>query len=463
MDIKPETFKLLRQLAAKITTEPGLGEAAGGRWGAIPATLLPSPAGALPSKGTPGFRLTIDETRLYQDCCHALAAEPELEHLVIGRKKEREVEQPLWELVCDLFVNREKYKDSGRRNERLRVFVSEITVPHEDYEVIFNVDHLSMDEGELAVGCVTFFRLDDQRALAWGVPEYLLEGSVAGKTVGRVRVRAGSSKTAVPRAKEKIDSALSVLRVCGAPMRLIHDSQLQQRRGQHHAVKKLSRSDGCPLGGWERGLEPFDLELQGAILDHFSEEMARLQPILDGAMPRALNDRLLRALEWVSASITRERDDDKVVDLCTALEALLTTQDDRRKGEALALRVLLVGMAAERGGLLLHPLQVLHLYELRSKIVHGSARNVCEKRHYRLLRYVVLDAMQDVITVATSNQNVTTVSKLIIELQQKARLQEAIAWLKQTCIDDAKESKGLIKYADECVVRSRTEPVLGGL
>lgn len=455
MGIKSETFNLLKQLAAKVTTESGQGEAASGRWGAIPTILLTSPAEALSSEGTQSIRLTIDETTLYQASCHALAIEPELEHLISGRKKEREVEQPLWELVCELYLNREQYTDAGKRNERLRHFVSEITKPHDDYEVIIVVDHLSMVEGEFAVGGVTFFHLDDLRALDWGVPHHLLEGSVADKTVGQVRVRAGSPKTAVERAKEKIDTALSALRVCGVPMRLIHDSQLQQRRGQDYAVKNLSNSDERPLWGWKRGSEPFDLHLQGTILDDFSEELARLQPIRDGAMPRDLNERLLRTMEWVSSSITRERDDDKVVDLCTALETLLTTQDDRRKGEALALRVLLVGMAAKRDGLRLHPLEVLHLYELRSTIVHGSARNICEKRHYQLLRRVVLDAIEDVITVASPNRSVTKVSTLVNELQQEIRLKEAIAWLKQTSIGDTKGLENLVEYANERIEASR--------
>lgn len=456
MGIKPKTHKLLKRLASEVVKELEHREVVGGRWGTIPTTLLPSGTGEPPSAGTASLFLTMDETELYQECLHALIGEPELEHLLLERKVERKIDDQLWELVCDLFLNRQQYKDSGKRNERIEHFVSEVTKSPDDYEVLFVIDHLRMDEGQFVVGNVTFFHLNDQQALERGMHHDLLAASMVGKTVGQVHVQAGSSKTARDRAKEKVDTALSVLRVSGAPIPLVHDDQLLQSRSQFYAVKNLSRSDERTSGGWERGFVPATLELRGATLEVFSEELVQLQPIVNGAISGDLGERLLRALEWVSSSITHERNDDKVVSLCTSLETLLTTINDKQKGEAVALRFLLLSMAVDRDGLLLHPLEVLHLYKLRSKVVHGSRRNVCGKRDYQLLRHVVLDVMQDVISLSASNQELTKASKLITELQRESRVQRAITWLQETSVADTKELKHLLEYADEWLKVSRT-------
>jgi hypothetical protein len=459
MGISPSTSKLLTQLAIEVTREPRpRGETCIGRWDSIPRALLPEnrerPAG--PQKVN--LRLTLEETALYYQCLQALVSEPEIEHLLTGRKKEREVDYRLWELVCELFLNRAQYKEAGKRKARLATFVAEITKAHDTYEVLFPIEHMQMTDSEFVIGNVTFFHLDEKRAFDRGIASRDFEQSQVGKTLARVLVQAGSSQIAVERAKPQIAAALDILRVCGARVNFIHDEQLLQTRGQDYAVKNLSRSDTRLRGGWQRGFTPIPLPLQGAILPSFSEELVKLQPIVDGTLPKDLNERLIRALVWVSSSITSENYDDKVVDLCAALETLLTTKNDVRKGEALALRVLLLAMSVEGEGLLLHPLEVLELYELRSDVVHGSARNICGKRDYQTLRHVVLDAVQHIVTLATTNSDVTKASRLIATLHTETNLTRAIEWLKQTSVPETKELNDLLEYARQSILGAANAP-----
>ncbi len=51
---------------------------------------------------------------------------------------------------------------------------------------------------------------------------------------------------------------------------------------------------------------------------------------------------LIRALEWIGESIKRESLDDKIVDICTALETWLVIKSDQIKGEAIAMRMMLL-------------------------------------------------------------------------------------------------------------------------
>ena len=196
-----------------------------------------------------------------------------------------------------------------------------------------------MVERDFDIDDVTFSLFDELRAAAWGISDREHERYLVGKVVARVQVRAGKVELALERAKDKVNTALNILRICGAPIPMIHDEQLQQRWGQDWLSKNVSASDHPIRGGWQRGDEPIDLQLFGAIHDHFSEELSELRPILESKIPKDLNDRIFKALEWIGSSVTRGNYDDKVIDLCTALETLLTVKSDVRKGEALALRV----------------------------------------------------------------------------------------------------------------------------
>lgn len=448
MPLSNQTMKLLTSLAAEVVKEPQPLKELSGKWREIPPHLLSEPQARHHSRPTEGLRLSVDETRLYFSCLRELAHESELEHLLTSRRRERAVDDQLWALVCDLFANRQDYKDVRKRKQRLADFAAAIAKPHDLYEVVITVEHLQMAEHDFAIGDVTFSLFDDHRASAWGISDREHERDLVGKVVARTQVRAGTVNLALERAKTKTDTALNILRVCGAPMPLIHDDQLQQRRGQDWLAKNLSASDNPIRGGWQRGDAPIDLDLKGAIYDHFSEELLQLQPILSGKIPRDLNNRISRAFEWVGSSVTRRNYDDKVIDLCTALETLLTTINDAKKGEALALRVLLLAMAAEGEGLLLHPLEVLAIYEARSIVVHGSDLNICGKRDYVRLRTVTLDAIQQVATLATSVPTVTKISKLIATIQADANLGRAISWLEENSQSDVKQFKQLIKYAN---------------
>src|SRR3954468_21245688 len=104
MGISRSTSKLLTQLAIEVTKEPlPRGQASIGKWGDIPRALLPEDR---ERSAGPQLRLTSEETEIYHLSLRALVGEPEIEHLLTGRKLEREVDDRLWELVCELFLNR---------------------------------------------------------------------------------------------------------------------------------------------------------------------------------------------------------------------------------------------------------------------------------------------------------------------------------------------------------------------
>lgn len=184
------------------------------------------------------------------------------------------------------------------------------------------------------------------------------------------------------------------------------------------------------------------LNIDGPLLTSTSELATRLQVLFEKKIPKRLRERLLRALEWIGTSVTREHYDDKVVDLCTALECLLTGKDDPKKGEAISLRTMLLAMKLDQN--FPHPRLLYRLYGLRSDVVHGSARGVCGRSDYNSLRFIALDVLLKVLELGQKTDTVTSISGVIQIIEDEQIMASASAWLKQW---SDMETKTLATYA----------------
>jgi hypothetical protein len=67
------------------------------------------------------------------------------------------------------------------------------------------------------------------------------------------------------------------------------------------------------------------------LVEHVGE--ANKDFLLIRKFPPNLKDLIERTLHWIGLSISEVDPDIKISFLCTALETLLTTKDDKRKGE----------------------------------------------------------------------------------------------------------------------------------
>ena len=141
-------------------------------------------------------------------------------------------------------------------------------------------------------------------------------------------------------------------------------------------------------------------------------------------------------------SITRESYDHKIVDLCTALEAVLTTKSDGRKGEAIAFRTMLLSIAIDEP--FPYPRDAYRLYDLRSQVVHGAALGACGENDYLQLRLIAQKAALNAITFIGIQGEINQPSQLIKLLESRERMEKAIAWL-EGCQDAI--TRKVTKYA----------------
>ncbi len=327
------------------------------------------------------------------------------------------------------------------------------TRTHNRYEVVFNVEGIKLASDSITIGDVVFQEFSRKLAKDWdcaefdGVSRKLLQearDNLTGRPVGVVTVDAGSAEKAVECAQGCFDRTLNVLRVSisSCPHWLIDDRMLLQRRGRFHVVRRLGPEARPVRTGSDLGFRPLDADLSGELAKSTKNFMRQLSPLYDGTIQGDIRDSLLRSIEWIGTSITREIYDHKIIDLCTALEAVLTTVKDQQKSGAIALRSMLLSMALGDG--FLHPSKLRPLYRLRNEVVHGSDLGICTEDDYHRLRNRAKDVVLNIIKLNSTQGPITSPCHLIKLLESPERLKKAICWFERWPGEDTKE---LAKYA----------------
>ena len=119
--------------------------------------------------------------------------------------------------------------------------------------------------------------------------------------------------------------------------------------------------------------------------------------------------------------------DIKIIYLSTALESLLTTISDKEKGETIAYRMLLLNTFVDEP--FVHPSRVLYLYELRSRIVHGSELDISTKDDYITMKHVTRETIENTV-LAIEKMGTTRKKEFHENLDSNKKLVEKIlSWL----------------------------------
>lgn len=349
---------------------------------------------------------------LFRDVLHRLAEERTLEHLT-----DRDIDPELWNFTCELYLLRRDYRDDNARRRLLSEFLRTLERPWVDFEAIFSLSDLVVAD-PFDLGGVRFRTMTIDEARAWGLAGRPSLNRIAeefdGAVVAVTRVRAGSLNKASERAREKVDGALNLLRVglAGGIGARVWDEQMLFRRKGVWVVK--NSADGDWLTSSEYGFRPFGFELTPQTARHLVNYLEPLDRSLVEMTSGDIRHRVIRAIHKIGTSTTREDYDDKVNDLCTALEAILATRAEKRKAEAIAVRSML--LPAALGSSFVDPVVAYDLYvEKRSPVVHGSEHHICTERDYIWLRQLAIDMLRRYVDLAGRGKIVKH-SKLLQEI-----------------------------------------------
>lgn len=398
-----------------------------------------------------GSFLDREAAQLYFEALDALVSDPAFNHLT-----REELDTELAVLVHDLVVNRETMHSGHMHRERIEHFLAALAGPLAAYEIVFNVEGIKFASEPLSIGDVVFREFSPEVAAHWDsakIDEF--EGpfreslqkmfdALAGQPVGIVRVKAGSAEKAVRRGQGEFDRALDMLRLCIGtfPWSVVYDQELLQRRGQFCIVRQLNPEARLVEFDESSIFRSMELDLAGPLDEWAKDSVEKLAPLYDGTIQGEYRELLLRGIGWIGGSAGREHYDYKVLDLCIALNIVLTIASDQRRREALALRSMLLSMALDNE--LLHPKIILHLYRLCGGLMQGSALGVCGRSDYRMIWWKTVDIVMDIIRLHSIQGPITRPSQLIKLLESRERLEQAVGWLERWQDED---TRAVVEYA----------------
>ena len=377
----------------------------------------------------PNLLMGGDEYRAFRKALYGLAQEPELEHLTT-----KEIDSSLWELCCELFVNRATFADRRKRTQRVNSYLVDIARLHSNFEVAIILENAEVTL-QVSFGGVRIEHWAKEQADMWSIRDGDLAGDFVDMPVAITVVKAGHVDKAIPRAQRAVEQALDALRfgIISSSLVRVPDNALMIRQGE----RQLAREEaGGRSHRWSLAHRPHDTQLSQPITDR---ALAHLQPIqalfASTNLSPKVKERFSLALHWISAAISRRDHDEKVIDLCTAFESLFTDISDRRKGELVTLRAMLLQCAAE--GRFTDTFPLLKLYELRSYLVHGTEIGICGDAHYRFLlnnltRLLVMQA-----EFLNDRPEITTFKKFKRTIETPDMLSIALRWF-EPLGDDAK-------------------------
>lgn len=388
--------------------------------------------------------LTEEEDVAYFATLDCLRREPELEHL-----SDKDIDRELWLFACEAVVRKLEFRDERTRALAIRDLVKRLRRPWAGYEILTVLRHIDVTGKPIRCGPLTVKRLTKRAAANWGFSgsDWLRRwrNRFEDQSVAAVEVQAGSPQRALEKGLQSVDEYLHLLRtgLVGSTRFRMLDEHLLFERSTWAAVRNRSTKEIETVAGHAPG-DPMTLDLNhstGQRVRHFLKHYNRF---LSKPIPGRIRLQVDRALHWIGTSMTRDSHDDRIIDLCTALEALLAQKDERLKGEAITLRSMLLPAMMNDG--FTDPFIIYDLYARRSEVIHGSGLNVANQRDADRLLLITLRVVAQFTTVVSRRRKIRRMNDLIKAMETPRRLKQAISWLAQL---SGPEVRAVAKLAEE--------------
>lgn len=379
------------------------------------------------------------------------------------------IDKELATLAYDLLQDQAGMRNGSVYQQRLNRFFLAITGPLLTYEVVFRLEGITKFPADpLTIDSVVFQGFSQELTRINSQSESTFQRQIEefiGQPVSIVEIEAGSTEKAVSRAREYCNRALNTLRFCIVTSHnywAVQDRELLHRLSERWLIRQTLPEKSQWYPGWKLGFRSIERDISERSGEMIRLLTQRLNPLYDGSISPKLRDRLLRSIQWIGISITRENYDDKVIDLCTAMETMLTTRDDPKKGEAIAIRSMLLAMTPPKNGDTVHlnwlmgvdtpdrwsiPSETIYkLYGKRSEIVHGSSLGICAERDYTTLRLQAANIVLSIIELVTSETRITRLKNLFDFLESREWLEKAVHRLEK---QPGRDMARLADYARE--------------
>jgi len=382
----------------------------------------------------------------YKEIFNLLRQEQVLEYL-----KNKELDDVLWKFVCKIIINYKYFRRNPKKlDEEIDNFLKDISKPLETYEVFVPIISLAI-EREIKIDDVVIKKFDHSMFENLPVPSddetnkmfnEIINVHFANKTVAIVSVVGNNHELICLRGREKVNKVLNVLRVILSKKIMFVEEQLLFRIGEI-IIYRSNDSQNYGLY-WIRDRKPIHLnikELEERVEDYFRT----ITEIFENEdLSSEIKDTILRALTWVNKAILEEDLDLKIVFLSTALETILTKESDKRKGETLAYRMMILNSELKEP--FVNPLKIFWIYELRSRVIHGSELGVATKDEYNTMLWVTTDVIKYALRYILDKKIMRHID-FIRALDTSPIVGDVLTWLDKIRIKEA----GQIKEVKEAI------------
>jgi hypothetical protein len=373
-----------------------------------------------------------DEKRLLNETYGALRSDKGTEHL-----EERKLNEKFTNLLAEVLENKEEFKNPAKLNSRIDEFLAEIVKPEEDYRVMFRVINLETKLAETQFWDCVVASYNREQLIAWGFdPEKnypVRVESFEGQNLIIVSAKGTNTTDVVKRARVNATRRLRVLQNY-LKEEFIHDEQLFFELSKEYAVRK----EATGKIGWGRDNKnsPITYKYSDTLVERIGEANEDFERIKK--FPPNIRDLIERTLHWIGMAISEIDPDVKVSFLSTALETLLTTKADARKGEKIAYRGYLLGQEVGSDDYYM-PQEILGVYEKRSTVVHGSGISIASRKDYWLMLNFAQATLKNFIQFVGEHK-LTKPMGVFTKLLQSEHVPPLLQWLEEAFVDDDSKS-----------------------
>ena len=327
----------------------------------------------------------------YHDVLDALRGELSLEYL-----KGNELKDALWHFICEIIAGYSDYRNTDRLKGKINEFLSSMLRPLEEYEVLIPILYLDVNALEIKIGDVTIKKFDELALQDWGIPRDVFR-ETANKSMAIIPEKGNNQKLICDRARRKANFIIRILQVSLSTDIYTRDENLLFKQGEYSFCRKRDTPSSVRRQ-WQSHYKFAPLVINEKLEKSINNFLGNISNILEEEkFPPKLRERFERALMWIGRSIEEEDLDIKIINLSTALETILTDKSDKKKGETLAYRMLLLNAHVKRP--FIHPAKVLGIYELRSDIIHGSQIGIASDHDYCTMRYAAIETLRHSLEV----------------------------------------------------------------
>lgn len=359
----------------------------------------------------------------------------------------------LWGLLREVAINRNIYQARSKLDARISEFSKEVKKPLTTFAVIYEIKNFDIGSKHFNLGNVEIFKItsDYLKGLDLNEEASLMQANIFSEWVGRSVAKVEVNASEIDRAYESgiivVSSVLNIMRLAAVRERIgrLDDEMFLWELGENITIPKVKPKQGTLLStGYHRGFRPLIIDMGDSIAKGL-ESKDIWKYILDNKLPEDINRRVMRAMEWISHSITASNLDYKLVNLCSALEILLLPDyREGTKGELIALRQVLVGQNVYD-----EPAGILYLYDKRSDIIHGEYLDIASYSDYWHLLVRCLEVLRSIVHLSQKYPDIGELKKLLDKVENKETLEKFV----EECERGQHEGRGIGRIKQVAIER----------